>query len=238
MSTFAAILWKDLVTEWRSRDRVVAMLVFSLLVVIVYHFALPDGTRSSSATIGVPGLPGLPSGGGLEANAPGLLWVAYLFASILGLNRAFALELENEALSGLALAPVDRGWLFLGKACASFALICIAEAVTAVAFALVFDLDLIPVALPLAAIVALGTAGVCSAGTLFAAMTVRTRFREVLLPILLLPALFPVLSGAVRGTAAALAGEGVVFDALQLLIVVDGIYLVTGFLLFEFVLDE
>ena len=113
-----------------------------------------------------------------------------------------------------------------------------AQAVTAIAFAVVFSLDLLPVALPLAGIVALGTLGICCAGTLVSAMTVRTRFREVLLPILLLPALFPVLAGAVRGTAAALAGQGVPYDAFQLLVVVDGIFLIAGFLLFEYVLDE
>jgi heme exporter protein A len=100
VNVFLAVLWKDLLIEWRSRDRLVAMGIFAVLVVIVLYFAA------------APGL-------GSEARAPGLLWVAYLFASVLGLNRAFALELENEALSGLALAPADRGWIFLGKAAAT-----------------------------------------------------------------------------------------------------------------------
>jgi len=216
-----AILWKDLISEWRSRDRVVAMLLFSLLVVVVFHFALPSGTRVS-----------------INQNAPGLLWVAYIFAAIIGLNRAFALELENDALAGLALAPCDRGWIFVGKASANFILIGFVQLVTAAVFAVAFGLNLFPVAAKLAAVVALGNLGICSAGTLFSAMSVRTRFREVLLPILLLPALFPVLAGAVAGTRAILQDGELPFDAVQLLIVCDGIYLVVSFLGFDYILDE
>ncbi len=221
MSIVWAILRKDLVTEWRRRDRVAAMLVFALLVVVVFHFALPNRATDQA-----------------PAGAPGLLWLAYVFAALLGLNRAFALELENDALSALALAPGDRGWVFLGKAASSFALIGVVQAVTAAAFALVFEIDLVAAAPRLAGVVALGTLGICSVGTLFSAMAIRTRFREVLLPILLLPALFPILAGAVRGTAAALEGTPIPFEAIQLLIVVDGIYLIVSFLGFEYVLDE
>lgn len=221
MNTTLAILWKDLVTEWRSRDRVIAMLLFSLLVVMVFHFALPTGTRA-----------------GIAENAAGLLWVAYVFASIIGLNRSFSLELENDALSGLALAPGERGWIFLGKALANFVLIAIVDAVTAFVFAIAFDVDLFSVALRLAGVVALGNLGICTAGTLFSAMSVRTRLREVLLPILLLPALFPVLAGAVAGTRDLIVEGAVGFEAIQLLLVIDGIYLVVSFLGFEYILDE
>jgi heme exporter protein B len=221
MNILLAILWKDLVTEWRRRDRVMAMLLFSLLVVVVFHFALPGGATARTREL-----------------APGLLWVAYIFAAILGLNRAFALELENDALSGLALAPVDRGWVFLGKAAANFVLIGVVQAATAFVFALVFDVDLTPMGLRLVGVVALGNLGICSVGTLFSAMAVRTRFREVLLPVLLLPALFPVLAGAVRGTSALLESGTLPFQSVQLLIVVDGIYLIISFLGFEYILDE
>ena len=222
MRIVLAILWKDLVTEWRARDRLLAMLVFSLLVVVTFHFALPSGTGKAQ----------------IEANASGLLWVAYIFAALLGLNRSFAQELENDALSGLALAPVDRGTVFVGKAAANVVLTGVVQLVVAFVFALVFGLDWTGLAPRLAGIVALGTLGICSVGTLFSAMAVRTRFREVLLPILLLPALFPVLAGAVRGTAEVLAGGPIPYDALQLLIVIDGVYWVTCYLVFEYVLDE
>jgi heme exporter protein B len=216
-----AILWKDLVSEWRSRDRVIAMLLFSTLMAVVFHFALPNHRPEA-----------------LRELVPGLLWTAYIFASLLGLNRSFALELENDALAGLALAPGNRGWIFLGKATANFVLIGFVEVLTAFVFGLFFDIDLLSVAPALAAMVALGTLGIASVGTLLAAMAVRSRFREVLLPILLLPALFPVLAGAVDGTIAAVAGRPLPFEAIQLLIVVDGIYLVVSFLGFDFILDE
>ncbi|MDJ0868388.1 MAG: heme exporter protein CcmB [Myxococcota bacterium] len=221
MSVLLAILWKDLVSEWRSRDRAVAMALFAFLVVVVFWFSMPGGD---------PGL--------APKLAPGLLWVAYVFAAILGLNRAFALELENEALSGLALAPTDRGWVFLGKAAANFVILALVQAATALVFALAFDLDLLPVAGRLAGVVALGSLGLCSVGTLFAAVSVRTRYREVMLPLLLLPLLLPVLLGAVGATSALLTAGELPFRPIQLLIVTDAVFLIVSFIGFEFVLDE
>ncbi len=224
MNVALAILWKDLLSEWRSRDRVIAMLIFSLLMSVVFHFALPEQRPET-----------------LRALAPGLLWTAFVFASLLGLNRAFALELENDALSGLALAPGNRGGVFLGKAGANFVLIMLVEIMTAAVFALFFGLDLAPDVATVArllAVAVLGTLGITSVGTLLSAMAVRTRFREVLLPILLLPALFPVLAGAVSASLAVIQGGEVPFESLQLLVVVDGIYLVVSFLGFDYILDE
>jgi heme exporter protein B len=224
MNTSLAIFWKDLLSEWRSRDRVIAMLIFSILMAVVFHFALPDQRPEE-----------------MRALAPGLLWTAFVFASLLGLNRAFALELENDALSGLALAPGNRGAVFVGKAAANFVLIMLVEILTAAVFALLFSLDLAPDLATLGRLLAvalLGTLGLASIGTLLAAMAVRTRFREVLLPILLLPALFPVLAGAVSASLAVLDGGTIPFESLQLLIVVDGIYLVVSFLGFDYILDE
>ena len=221
MNVSLAILWKDLLIEWRSRDRVVAMLLFSLLVVVVFHFALPGGATAQT-----------------RANAPGLLWVAYIFAALFGLGRAFSLELENDAFSGLALAPADRGWVFLGKAAANLVILGVVQAVTALAFALVFGLELTKIAAPLAAIVLLGSLGLCSIGTLFAAMAVRTRFREVMLPLLLLPLLIPLLSGAVRATSQLLATGTLPWEPIQLLLVTDATYLIISFLAFDYVLDE
>lgn len=221
MNVFLAVLWKDLLTEWRSRDRIVAMGVFALLVVVILWFATPPGADEAS-----------------RAHLPGLLWVAVVFASVLGLNRSFALELENEALSALALAPADRGWIFLGKAAASFLLLAAVVAATTLVFALFFDLDLRPVALPFTAVAALGCAGLCSIGTLFAAIAVRTTYREVMLPLLLLPLLVPVVLGAVRATQALLAGGALPWAPLQLLLVTDAVFLIVSFLGFDFVLDE
>jgi heme exporter protein B len=221
LNVLLAVLWKDLLSEWRHRDRLVAMASFALLVVVVLQFAAPPGAGAEA-----------------RAHLPGLLWVAYVFAAILGLNRAFALELDNEALSGLALAPADRGWIFLGKAAASTILLALVQALAALAFALAFDLPLGRVALPFAGVALLGGLGLCSAGTLFAAISVRTTFREVMLPLLLLPLLIPVLVGAVRATGALLDGDPLPAAPLRLLVVTDAVFLIVSFLGFEYVLDE
>jgi len=221
VNVFLAVLWKDLVSEWRTRDRVLSMLLFSVLVVIVFHFALPADASQL-----------------LQTGAAGLLWVAYLFASVLGLNRAFALELENEALSGLALAPANRGWIFLGKAAANTLLLFLVQAVTALAFALAFEVGLGGVVLRFAVVLALGALGLSSLGTLLAAVAVRTRYREVMLPLLLLPLMIPVLLGAVGASTALLERGALPSAALRLLVVVDAVFLIGSFLLFEYVLDE
>ncbi len=221
MSTFVAVLWKDLLCEWRNHERLSAMVVFSLLLVVIFHFALPESSAPASRTY-----------------APGLLWAAYVFAALLGHNRAFAAELENDALSGLALAPVDRGWIFLGKAAANFLVLAAVQFLTAAAFALAFELELAAHALPFAGIAALGALGLSCLGTLFAAVAVRTRFRDVLLPLLLFPLAIPLLAAAVHATAAILAGRGVPPASLHLLLVVDAVYAIVSFLSFEYVLDE
>ncbi len=221
MNVLLAILWKDLITEWRSRDRAVAMVLFAMLVVAVFQFALPQGAGERSREL-----------------APALLWITYVFAALLGLGRAFALELENDALAALALAPADRGWVFLGKAAATFAILAVVQALVALVFAVFFDVDWRPVALPLAGVVALGSVGLCSAGTLFGAVAVRTRFREVMLPLLLFPLLVPLLVPCVQATAGLLRDGRLPEGALELIVVYDGVFLIASFLLFEYVLDE
>ena len=221
MSVLLAVLWKDLLVEWRSRDRVAAMGVFSLLVVVMFQFAAPPGASPES-----------------RAHLPGLLWVAWLFAAILGLNRSFALELENDAWAGLALAPADRGWIYLGKALAALVLLLAVQLASAVAFGLAFAVPLAPVAAPLAGVTLLGALGISAIGTLFAAVAARTQYREAMLPLLLLPLLVPVLLGAVRATAALLGQEPLPWPPLRLLLVTDAVFLIVSFLCFEYVLDE
>jgi heme exporter protein B len=221
VSALLAVLWKDLLTEWRSHDRIIAMLLFSALMVVIFHFSLPGGATAAT-----------------RAYAPGLLWVAYVFAALLGLGRSFAIELENDAIEGLARAPVDRGWVLLGKTIANLVILGVVQAITALAFALFFEMDLAPVALPLVGVVALGSIGLCSVGTFFAAVAVRTRLREVMLPLLALPFYIPVLVAATRATNSLLDTGSVSFEPIQFLIVTDGIYLIVSFILSDFVLDE
>lgn len=221
MNVALALLWKDLVTEWRSRDRVIAMIVFSFLVVVVFQFSWPPMEPREMVRF-----------------APGILWVTYLFAAMIGLGRTFALELENDAMTALALAPGTRGWIFLGKAGATWVLISAVQAMTALVFALFFRVDLMTGALALAAICALANVAICSAGTLLSAMSVRSRFRDVLLPVLLIPTLIPVLAAAVHATGESLGGDWPELATFQPLIVISGIYLILSFLLFDFILDD
>jgi heme exporter protein B len=221
MNVALTLLFKDLATEWRSRDRIVAMTVFSFLVVVVFQFAWPPMEPEEVVRF-----------------APGVLWVTYVFAAVIGIGRTFAMELENEAMTALALAPGTRGWIFLGKASATWILITLVQAMTALVFALFFRVDLWTGLAGTAAIAALANVSICSIGTLLSAMSVRSRFRDVLLPVLLIPTLIPVLAAAVNGTTATLAGDALPFAALQPLIVIGGVYLILCFLLFDFVLDE
>ena len=221
MSVARALLWKDLVTEWRSRDRIVAMVVFSFLVVVVFQFAWPPMAPAEMVRF-----------------VPGVLWVTYLFAAVIGLGRTFALELENDAMTALALAPGTRGWIFLGKAGATWILVTIVQAMTACVFSLFFRVDLLTGALGLAATMCLANLGICSVGTLLSAMSVRSRFRDVLLPVLLIPTLIPVLATAVHATDLSLGGSLPSLDTLRPLIVIDGVYMILSFLLFDYVLDE
>jgi heme exporter protein B len=216
-----AVLWKDLLVECRSRDRVAAMAVFALLVVVILQFAAPPGASPEE-----------------RAHLPGLLWVAWVFSAILGLNRAFALELENDAWAGLALAPADRAWIYLGKALAGLALLLAVQLLSAAAFVLAFDVRLGSAAPSLAVVAALGAFGLTAIGTLLAAVAARTRYREVMLPLLLLPLLVPVILGAVRASAAVLAGQPLPWPPLRLLIVTDAVFLIVSVLCFEYVLDE
>jgi heme exporter protein B len=221
MNVALALLWKDLLCEWRSRDRVVAMIVFSILVVVVFQFAWPEVPREQTQVL-----------------APGVLWVIYLFAALLGIGRTFTAELENDALTALALAPGTRGWIFVGKAAASLVLVGAVQALTAGVFTIFFRLDWLAHAGALALVVGLADVAICSVGTLFSAMSVRSRFREVLLPVLLIPSLIPVLAAAVRATTTILAGEALGLAAVQPLIVMAGIYGVLAFLLFDPALDD
>ena len=198
------------------------MLLFSLLVVMIFHFSLPGGVTRET-----------------QASAPGLLWIAYVFAAMLGLNRSFSLELENDALAGIALSPVDRGWIFLGKAGGELGDPRRGAGDHGAASSRWSSTSTWP-PWPSGSRwwSRLGSLGLCSVGTLFAAVAVRTRFREVMLPLLLLPLLVPVLLGAVRATSALLEDGALAFEPVQLLLVTDAIYLIVSFLVFDYVLDE
>ncbi len=214
------IFSKDVRTELRTKEIFSAMAVFSLLVVMVFAFALPGKLKE---------------GGDV---APGLLWVAFTFAGVLGLNRSFINEKDRGSLEGLLLAPVDRSAIFVGKALGNFAFITIVELLIAPLFSLLFNFSVLNLAL--LPVLVLGTIGFAEIGTLFAAMAVNTRAREVLLPVLFFPIMLPVIIAAVQSTAAILANRP--FEeygsALGLMFFFDCIFCAVPLLLFELVLEE
>ena len=215
------VLWKDVLTERRSKATLSALLFFSLLLLFIFQFTL-GGDRER-----------------LTAALPGLLWLGFVLSGLVGLGRTFLLERENDCWDGLLLTPGDKSAIYLGKVAGNLLLMLIVEAILLALFALFFNVD-IGRALPaLGLVLPLGTIGFAAVGTLFAAMTAHVRAREVLFPVLLLPVVVPVLLGSVKATEAALAGEplSAVAQWLQLLMAADVIYVVAGLLTFDALLE-
>lgn len=220
-----AVLLKDLTLEWRTLDALSAMGLFSLVVMVVFSFAFD---RALQQQIGV------------ERLVPGVLWVTIAFASIVGLTRSFHLEHHRDSITALALAPVDRGAVFAGKAAANLVQVLLLEAVLLPLSAVLFDYDLFAVSGAMMLLVVLHTLALVEIGTLFAAIAARLGRGEALLATLLLPAVSPVFLSAVLSTRQVLAGEGL-GPARQWLLVTAGLdvlYFFVALLTFEFVLDE
>jgi len=215
------VVWKDLLVERRSKETLNALAFFSLLLLFVFQFALgPDRER-------------------LAGVLPGLLWLGFVLAGLLGLGRTFVAERENDCWEGLLLAPGDKSAIYVGKLAGNLLLMLAVEAMLLVLFAVFFNLDLAGVLPALGLVVVLGTLGLAAVGTLFAAMTANLRARELLFPVLLLPVQVPVLLATVKATEAVLAGEplGAVAHWLQLLAAADAVYVTAGLLTFDFVLE-
>ena len=216
-----AVAQKDVLVERRSKETINALLFFSLLLLFVFQFAIgPDRERLTQA-------------------APGLLWLGFVLAGLLGLGRTFLAERENDCWEGLLLTPGDKSAIYVGKLAGNIVMMAIVEVILLALFTVFFNLDLWPALPALAVVVALGTLGIASVGTLFAAMTANVRARELLFPVLLLPVLVPVLLATVKATEAALAGEpaSAYVHWLQLLAAADVVYVATGVLTFDFILE-
>ena len=214
------IVWKDLLLELRSKDLVVSIVVFGLLVVIVFNFALNN----------TPGMS--------EELAPGILWAAFAFSAILAMNRAFVRDQEQGGLEGLLISPVSRDAIFLGKALTSLIFMLLVEAVLLPVYAVMLDFSALSWYLLLT--IFLGTLGFAVVGTLFSAMSVQTRSREIMLPVLFFPVLLPVIIAAVEASTRAVGGETFIGLGrwLPLIGVFDAIFLVICPWVFSFVVEE
>ena len=215
-----AIVWKDLAAELRSREMMSAMLVFALLVVIIFNFALELDVRTR------------------ENATAGVLWVTFAFAGTLGVNRSIAMEKDRGCLDGLLLAPIDRSALYFGKVMSNLLFMLAVEAVIFPLYSVLYNVNLFVPGLLL--VVFLGSWGYVAVGTLLAAMTVQTRTRDVLLPILLFPVVLPVLVPALKASDAYLQGLEMpaIMPWLNLLIVYDVIFTALAFMGFDYIVEE
>ncbi|MFN8652380.1 MAG: heme exporter protein CcmB [Gemmatimonadales bacterium] len=217
-----AIAAKDLRLEWRTRTSLLSAVVFAALTLLVFNFAR-DPTAVATVDL-----------------APSVLWVTVSFASVLAMNRAFTVERENSAFDGLLLAPVAREQIFLGKYLANLLFVLGVEAVALPLFILFFNLDLGRVIGPLLLTLLLATIGFVAVGTLFSAIVARTRFAELMLPVLLLPFMVPPLIYAVKVTVPLFANRPLseVVPGLTFLLVYDVVFMTLALLLFPAVVDE
>ena len=211
---------KDLAAEFRSFELVSAMLVFSLLVILIFNFALElDVKVRQSVTAGV-------------------LWTTFAFAGTLGLNRSMAIEKDRGCMDGLLLAPVDRSAIYFGKVISNLAFMLIVEAIVLPVYSVLYNVNLFR--FDLLGVILLGSIGYIAVGTLLSAMSVQTRTREVLLPILLFPVAIPVLLAAVKASNGLLAGAefAEILMPLNILIVYDVVFIAVAFMVFDYVVEE
>jgi heme exporter protein B len=221
--TVAALLAKDLALELRTREAVPAMVLFSITTYVVFHFGLDRNSIEGDL-------------------ASGVLWVTLLFAAILGVNRLFVAEHEQGGFDGFLLAPVDRTALFVAKAIALFAYLCVVELIAVPAFAVLLLGPSLAQALPgLLVVLAAANAGIAVVGTLVAALAIQTRARDLMVPLLVLPLLVPVVLGASRATAPLLGPDGAATlpgDWLALLGLYDLLFALIAYAVFDFLLED
>lgn len=215
-----AIVQKDIVAEFRSFELVSAMLVFSLLVIIIFNFALELDIRTRQSV------------------TAGVLWTTFAFAGTLGLNRSMSVEKDRGCMDGLLLAPVDRSAIYFGKAISNLAFMLVVEAFVLPVYSLLYNVNLFR--FDILGVILLGSIGYTAVGTLLSTMSAQTRTREILLPILLFPVAIPVLLAAVKASNGLLAGADFaeVLAPLNILIVYDVIFVAFAFMVFDYVVEE
>jgi heme exporter protein B len=215
-----AVIWKDFRTEWRNRENLSAMLVFALLVILIFNFAL-DLDLQAKASL-----------------SAGVLWTTFIFAGTIGLNRSLAVEKDRGCLDGLLLAPVDRSVIYFGKAIGNLVFMLIVEAIVLPIFSFLYGFNVFQPGF--LGVVILGSIGYAAVGTLLSTMVVQARTRDILLPILLFPLTLPVIIAAVK------ASQGF-FQSLPLadfsvwiniLVAYDLIFIAVAFMVFDYVLED
>lgn len=215
-----AVAKKDLLLEVRNREIIVSILVFSGLVFIIFNFAI-ELTRVNRDTVG-----------------PGVLWVAFIFAAVLGLNRSFIIEKDGNALEGMMLSPIGRDTILAGKTLGNLLFMLAALVVLFPVFTALFNVNVLKPEIIVIAVLA--TVGLATTGTMFAALSVNTRAREIMLPVLFLPIAVPILIAAVEGTAQITQGGSwsEAAEWFQVLGAFDIIFVIAALLTFQFLLED
>lgn len=215
------IMWKDFVIELRSRETISSMVFFALIVVLIFSFSFSMDQQAAREVIA------------------GIMWVAFAFTGMIGLGKSFSTELQDDCLEALQMVPESRGAIYLGKVAANSAFMFVVEILLFPMFVILFNLEVVEEIPLLLLIFFLATLGISATGTLFSALTVHIRAREVMLPILLLPLVVPVMIAAVEATRGALNGEPLTLYGqwLELLAVYDVVFTIVSFWMFEFVMD-
>lgn len=224
MKDFLYLAWKDLLMEFRTKQMLNSMVIFSLLVIVIFNYSF------SNILFNIE----------VADIAPGILWIAFTFAGMLGLSRSFSSEMEEGCLDGLKLCPVDPSTIYLGKVVSNLVIMLLIEAIIVPLFIVLFNFSDIKGLAGLIVIILLGTIGFILVGTLFSALTVNMRTREILLPVILFPIIIPLIMSAVMATQKVLS-TGDLFTAIneiKLLIVYDLVFFIAAQLVFEYVIED
>jgi heme exporter protein B len=216
-----AVAWKDLAVEWHSRELVSAMLIFALLLLFIFNFALElePGSR--------------------PALAAGIIWVTLVFSGTLGLNRSISMEKDQGCLDGLLLVPIDRTAIYFGKVISIWFFMLLTAVIILPTYGILFN-DSLLVRPGVFLVVALGSLGYSVVGTLFSVMASQTRTRDILLPILLFPVAIPLILAVVRASGGLLQGlpSTELRTWFNLLVVYDLVFLGVGFMAFEYLVED
>ncbi|MDX8359500.1 heme exporter protein CcmB [Cytobacillus sp. IB215316] len=216
------IAWKDLYSEWKTKQLLSTMLIFSGLVIVTFSFAFD------------------PTSNAVKAVVPGMVWVITIFAGILGLNRSFLAEKNQDSLHGMIVAPIDPSSIYFGKMLANFIFVLLVQLISIPLLFILFDFRLLGNVPLFLAVIFLGTFGFISIGTFLAALTANSRSSEMLLPIVLFPIVSPIIIAAVQATKILLVNLENLSSAIswmQLMIGYDLVFFVICFLLFEYVME-
>ena len=216
------IVWKDLISEIRSRENISSMFFFALIIILIFSLSLSMDQEMVKEMI------------------PGILWIAFSFTGIIGLGKSLLVETQNDCMENLLMAPIPKGAVYLGKLLGNFLFMLVVEIIIFPLFIIFFNLDIFGQIPMIMLICFLGTLGLAAMGTLLSAMTVQIKAREVMFPLMLLPLVVPVIIGAVEATKGALNGDPLKLyqQWIQLLAVFDLVFLIVSYWLFEFILED